>query len=251
MASEGALVLYGNGGELGNFKFFADDLISTDLNKRFGKNVKSVYVNRGRSLLSEIVAHDTKKWFIKELHIFSHSIGAGMFLGYKDATINILRQATYINPDGSTKPAKYEDVVAAEIGSVLTDHLVIPPFTSSKSQARAAFASMSASIKIWGCNSGVKNWVYWDGNDPNAPYYWSALNEKNTPKPALAQAFANYFNQTTYGATSGASIQVFHKGMWKSAATYKKETGKWAGEPQILRLHPDKGNYLKYVPSGS
>jgi hypothetical protein len=250
VADEGALIIYGNGAELGNFKFFVDDLATTELNKKYGKNVRSVYVNRGRGLLNELINHDTKKWMIKELHIFSHSIGAGMFLGYHDDTINRLRQATYTKPDGTIKRARYEDVVAAEIGSVLTDHLVIPPFSTSKMSARAAFSTKDALIKIWGCNSGVINWVYWDGDDPSAPYYWAALNEKNVPKPALAQAFADYFNQTTYGATSGASIQVFHKGMWKGADVYKKETGKWAGEPQILRLHPDKGNYAKYVPSG-
>jgi hypothetical protein len=129
------------------------------------------------------------------LHIFSHSIDAGMFLGYHDNAINALRSATLGNPDGTARKAKYAEVVAAEVGSILTDHLLISPFSSSKGAARAVFAK-DAIIKIWGCNSGVVNWSYWDG-DPPAPYYWSALNKQNVPKPALAQAFADYFNQTT------------------------------------------------------
>ena len=31
MPEKGALVIYGRGGELGNFKFFADDLKTTEL----------------------------------------------------------------------------------------------------------------------------------------------------------------------------------------------------------------------------
>jgi hypothetical protein len=200
-------------------------------------------------LLAEISSQNASSWLIKELHIFSHSIGAGMFLGYHDDSINDLRLPIYQNKDGSPRRARYEEVVATEVGSVLSDHLLIAPFVGSKSMVRNAFAK-EAFIKIWGCNSGVANWVYWDGDEPDAPYYWRALNEKNTPKPALAQAFANYFGRTTYGATSGAHIEVFHKGMWKTAVAYKKQTGRFAGEPQVLRLHPDKGNYIKFIPAG-
>jgi hypothetical protein len=77
MAGEGALILYGNGGELGNFKFFADDL-ATDLAKKYKKeNIKSMYVNRGADFLNQIASHDVSKWQIKELYVFSHSIGGG------------------------------------------------------------------------------------------------------------------------------------------------------------------------------
>jgi hypothetical protein len=39
---EGALILYGRGGGLGNFKFFADDL-KRDLEKKFSKDAGSVF----------------------------------------------------------------------------------------------------------------------------------------------------------------------------------------------------------------
>jgi hypothetical protein len=41
MSQEGVLIVYGNGGNLGNFKYFADDLAATDLKKKFGKNIRT------------------------------------------------------------------------------------------------------------------------------------------------------------------------------------------------------------------
>jgi len=29
---------------------------------------------------------------------------------------------------------------------------------------------------------------------------------------------------------------------WITSNKYKKETGRWSGAPQTLRLHPDSGN---------
>ena len=98
-----------------------------------------------------------------------------------------------------------------------------PPYRDYVVNLRPLF-SKKAKIKIWGCNSGIGNWIYSDederGNqvhDLDAPasyYYWRALNEQNRPTPSIAQAFANYFQVSTYGATSGSSIQVLHQGRW-------------------------------------
>jgi hypothetical protein len=157
-----------------------------------------------------------------------------------------LRQSVVTAADGTYRPATYDRVVVAEVGAVLTDHFLAAPFSSSRSAASAAF-SAGASIRLWGCNSGIANWVY---SDDSEAYYWRALNERNTPKPAIAQAFADFFNIPCFGAQSGASIQVLHKGVWISSAAYKKSVGRWPGEPQILRLHPDRGAYVEYKPAG-
>ena len=57
-----------------------------------------------------------------------------------------------------------------------------------------------------------------DPADSRVPYYWRALNERNTPKPSIAQALAWYFKRTVYGANAGAHIEVLHHGHWVSSA---------------------------------
>ena len=145
-----------------------------------------------------------------------------------------------------------------EIGQIFTDDLIRKPYIDYHAKIRSIFET-GAKIKIWGCNSGVSEWLYSDpasnGNnvyDINAPasyYYWRALNEMNVPKPSIAQALADYFQVTTYGATSGSSIQVKYKGAWVSSPNYLKKTGnKFVVESDVMRLAPDKGNYNEYKP---
>jgi hypothetical protein len=142
----------------------------------------------------------------------------------------------------------YDEVVDTEAGAILSDHLIRPPLSGRKLSLRAKFAT-NAFVKIWGCNSGVSDWVY--GDDPGTGYYWEALNEENTPKPAVAQALANFFGVETLGAGSGANIQVKYKGKWIYADKYKKLTGRFAGEPEVLRLHPTKGGFTSYLPGAA
>ena len=158
----------------------------------------------------------------------------------------------------STKPGSYLTVLNTEKGAVLTDDLVRPPYNGYRDKIRANFDT-NAKIKIWGCNSGVTDWVYGDpmatgGStaDPNAAaeyYYWRALNELNVPKPSIAQAFADYFRVLTYGAGSGSSIQVRYKGNWMSSPSFLKTTKRrFVNEADVLRLAPDKGDYNEYKP---
>jgi len=124
---------------------------------------------------------------------------------------------------------------------------------------RAKFAA-GAFMKLWGCNSGVSGWVYTNFDstsrtlvsDQNADadyYYWRALNTRNVPKPSIAQALADYFGITVYGAGSGSHIEVQRGNQWITSNKYKKETGRWPGAPQTLRLHPDRGTYNPFKPT--
>jgi hypothetical protein len=135
----------------------------------------------------------------------------------------------------SRKKITYEEVVNAEIGALLTDDYLTSKMTSLN---KIKLFTDKAYIKFWGCNSGVDNWVY---SDAPGTYYWSALNEKNTPKLSIAQATANFFKVETFGATSGSHIEYKVEDKWQ---IIKKQPKKHDG----IRLHPDKGDYNCYKP---
>jgi hypothetical protein len=239
--AEGALILYGRGGGLCNFKYFVDDLITLDAKEKFASKVKSAHTTRRADAISHI---ESCPFSIKELHIFTHSIGGGLFLSYGESTMSHARNVTFQKAAKLGRKVTYNEVVDTEVGAILSDHLIQPSLAGKKSVLQKKFAA-GATIKIWGCNSGIPNWTY---NDDGGSFYWEALNLKNTPKPAIAQAIANYFNVETFGAESGASIQVKHKGRWIYADQYKRYTGKYAGEPETLRLNPTKGTFVSYKP---
>ncbi len=137
-------------------------------------------------------------------------------------------------------------------GSIQTDDFRLPQVAATRDVLRGKFAK-GALIKIWGCNSGVENWVYSDGGvvDPRnnaVDYYWRALNEFNSPKPSIASAFAQFFNVRVYGARSGAHIEVRHQGRWIKSSQYKQNVGHWPGPKLPLKLVPDKGSYHEYLP---
>jgi len=182
---------------------------------------------------------------IAELHIFTHAIGAGIFPGYGDSVIGAGRQAV-LSRAARRGSITYEDVVNAEIGGILTDDLAAGgQFSGEKAASRHRFEKGSF-IKLWGCNAAVENHRYTDpaGYDP----YWSALNRKNSPKPSIAQAMADFFNVTVYGATSGASIEVRANTGWVSSQTYKDAEGRWPSGTLPHKLVPDRGNYRAYNP---
>jgi hypothetical protein len=254
-----AVLLYGFGAELGNFRFFADDTATELVQlKKFERS--AVVIKDTLDRASFVAALDAipigQK--IKELHVFSHSIGAGLFLGYHEPTAALNRSTAIRRFSGTSTRINYDQVLEAETGAILTDHLV-GPLTVYQPILAAKFAA-GATIKLWGCNSGVSGWIYTDYDsatrnyvsDQNAPadyYYWRALNTRNTPKPSLAQAFANYFGVAIYGAGSGSHIEVRHGARWITSARYKEVTGRYAGEPQTLRLHPDAGSYNRFAPN--
>lgn len=248
----GALVIYGRGAELGNLKFFADDLKTTELAK-YGDNIQIRNVERRDDFFRLLLKPPI---IMRELHIFSHSIGGGLFLGYKDKTLADERSKIVDSKRGGK--ANYFSVLNVEKGAIFTDDLIRAPYIGYREAIRSRFAA-DAKIKIWGCNSGVAGWLYGDedagGNqvyDINAPaeyYYWRALNEYNLPKPSIAQAFADYFRIPTLGAGSGANIQVLHRGRWMPKPEFLKAARrKSVGEPDVLRLAPDRGDYNEYKP---
>lgn len=263
MAELGALVVYGYGAELGDFKAFADDLKTTDLAKRF-KIVEIVNATL-RSDFFKVLESFGAKQMIGELHIYTHAWGGGLAFGYKTRVTQENRSRVYQQTIARKRKIQYIEILDTEIGILFTDDLIRSPYNSKQAALRVMLAK-DAFIKIWGCNSGVANWRYSDSNvdgsalydeavqlDPNNEaigYYWRALNRQNTPKPAVAQAIANFFNCPVYGATSGSSVQVQYKGTWISSDGYRKATKRWPTEAQILRLHPDKGNYKKFDPTG-
>lgn len=259
-----ALLLYGNGAGLGDFRFFADDLAAELVStKKFGKpDIIIKMVLDRKSFFDELTAVPSGNK-IKELHVFSHSIGAGLYVGYKHPVasanrVNAIRMfpSPYLGP--ATRRITYDQVLATETGGILTDHLVTDPLKSAQTSLRSKFAS-GALMKLWGCNSGVSDWVYSDEDsrdrsvvDQDAPakfYYWRALNTNNVPKPSISQAFADYFGVKVLGTGSGSNIEVKYKGRWIDASKYKKVTGRFAGEPETLRLHPSKGDFISFSPA--
>lgn len=246
-----ALILYGRGGDLGKFEIFARSL-GTQLHTA-GKKFVRQSIERRTAFFDYLHAPPfaaTEK--IAELHVFAHSIGGGLFLAYGDPSVAAGRIATFEAAQRAKRRVTYDEVVAAEAGSVLTDDLVRAPFDAMRTRIAANFAP-TATIKLWGCNSAIKNWVYSDNGtsdptDTRAPYYWRALNERNVPKPSVAQALATYLQRTVYGASSGSHIEVLHNGHWVTSAQYKAALGQWPSGVLVHRLSPDRGKYDAYTP---
>lgn len=232
------LICYGLGAELGNFEVFANALKTNHLKKDYEDlNIKIVKTKTRIELFDTILNSGLTE--IKQFHIFSHAIGAGLFLGYHDAELNRKRGELIINNPGYN----YDMVINHEVGALLTDHFIVTPLTEQPS-VKTILKDLDF-IKLWGCNTGVENWVYSD-------IYWEKLNDKNTPKPSMAQQSANYFNKPVYGAKSGSHIEYFIKGVWISGYNYPKIYGKkfpHSNEYSDIRLHPDRGDYYKFLPT--
>jgi hypothetical protein len=251
-----AVLLYGNGAELGDFRIFANDLVKTELSSRFSNaNIVITQTIFRTDLFQALLGQPDAS--IKELHVFSHSIGGGLYTGYHETTTSQARTSALQAADAASRKITYMEVLSAEIGAVLTDHLVVPPFNSDQAKMQAKFAE-GATAKLWGCNAGVENWVYTDplgstlvsGEDGNADYYyWRALNTSHIPKPSVAQGLADFWGIPVFGAKSGSHIEVFHQKHWITTTQYKAEQKHWPGPTQILRLTPDRGAYVKYSPN--
>ena len=248
--SEGAVIIYGRGGELGDFKVFADTLKKELVKKYSAATVIDKYIDRRADFITFLKNGFAFK--VKELHIYSHSIGAGLFIGYGDPAIARMRVNLLMTATRSRRKVNYDQVVRTEVGSVLTGNLVRTEFTAHQSTLQSIFDS-DAFIKIWGCNSAVKDWVYHDEDivdpvDTSVEYYWRALNEQNSPKPSIAQAFADFFKVKVFGASSGANIQVLHNRAWTSSQKYKDDKGRWPSGTLPHRLVPEVGVYDEYKP---
>src|SRR5436190_6582225 len=150
-----ALLLYGNGAGLGNFKFFADDL-ATELvkKKKFEKKDIVIKETLSREAFFKALQDLSADQKIKELHVFSHSIGAGLYVGYHETTATANRMAAMSKYMGTATKITYQEVLDAETGGVLTDHLAQAPLSGLQASLRLKFAT-GATMKIWGCNAGV------------------------------------------------------------------------------------------------
>jgi hypothetical protein len=228
-----AQIIYGHGGHLGNFEILARSLAASLIPKYGRRNVLSQHIER-RDAFFDYLANPPFAFRdqIAELHVFSHSIGGGIFIAYGDRNVEMIREVAFKRADSAGRRIRYEEVLNAEIGAVLTDDFIRAPYVRLRTAIQNNF-DPAATVKLWGCNSGIPRWVYSDVNDVTDPkddtvaYYWRALNERNIPKPAVAQAFADYFDRPCYGASSGSHIEVRYNGAWESSSQYKKEVGRW------------------------
>jgi hypothetical protein len=166
------LLICGRPDTFGSFTSYADDLITADIIKRVPrKNTRVLSVLTKHEFLDEIAAF-AKMFLISELHVFSHSYGAALSLGYHDRAQGLLRgQAIdrYLRVGQKTPLTALLD---AEVGMLFTDDLVRGQYAANKATIRRFFHS-SATIKLWGCNSGIDGWTFSDPlSDPALPGAW-------------------------------------------------------------------------------
>jgi hypothetical protein len=252
----GALVLYGRGADFGSFKPFVDDFISTELGTRIPKSRIEVKNTERWKDFWEALGSFGQRFNIAELHIFSHSYGAGLSLGYKDPALQMERGAMLDTATMAGRKVTAQEVLATEKGIIFTDDLVDPMQAALAPDFQAMFVAPKL-IKLWGCNSGVAGWLFSDPagsrsvTDPAAPadsYYWRALNTINQPKPSVAQAFADYFKCEVHGATSGSHAEVKVGKAWVTSDEFRKQNKRWPNENDMLRLTPDKGTFQVFKP---
>jgi hypothetical protein len=258
-----AYILFGRGSDLGSFGVFARSL-KEELRARFNDVVYVQQAERRNEFFDAIEQPQFQDASdrIGELHVFSHAIGGGLFLGYHDDSLARTRESARSGAQTRGMRLSYAEVLMNERGTVFTDVLVRPPYSQRRNNIRNNFAP-NATIKLWGCNSGVTGWVYSDTISDSSgtrdvvaasegdiyDYYWRALNEQNMPKPSIAQAFADYFDRTTYGAHSGSHIEVFDHGDWLKSSEYRRANGRWPPPSRMHRLAPDVGNYRAHHPA--
>lgn len=257
MAKEtGALVLYGRGADFGSFKAFVDDFISTDLSTRFPATRIEVKNTERYKDFWEALGSFGQRFDIGELHIFSHSYGAGLSLGYQDPALATARGAMIDIATRAGRKVTAQEVLTTEKGIIFSDDLLDPVQAALAPDFQKMFVAPKL-IKLWGCNSGVAGWLFSDPagsasvSDPAAPadsFYWRALNTINQPKPAIAQAIADYFKADVYGATSGSHAEVKVGKAWITSDEFRKQKKRWPNENDMLRLTPDKGSFLPFKP---
>jgi hypothetical protein len=57
---------------------------------------------------------------IKELHVFSHSIGGGLYIGYHEPAADRVRRAAALHAEQKHTNITYDEVLDAEIGGILS-----------------------------------------------------------------------------------------------------------------------------------
>ena len=87
-----ALLLYGYGADLGNFKLFADDTAAEWVRtKKFEKSAIVIKETFDRASFVAALKAVPAGQKIRTLQVYSHSIGAGLYLGYHGRTTEIGR----------------------------------------------------------------------------------------------------------------------------------------------------------------
>lgn len=245
----GVAIVYGRGGGLGSFVPFVNTL-KQRLAGRFRDRITVQNIER-RDAFFDFLRSPGVSYPLEEFHVFSHSIGAGLFIGYGDPQLNAQRLAAFVRADDAGRRITYGEVIAAEAGAVFTDNLVEGPAVLLRDTIRRNFAP-TATAKFWGCNAGVAGWEYSDESVDGqpAPYYWRALNTKNVPKPSIAQAFADYLNIVVFGAGSGSDVRVEDHGHWITSEQYRRAHHRWPSGRLPQRLQPTRGDYIAFSPSG-
>jgi len=84
------------------------------------------------SLFSLIKSIDEAKEEIAELHVFSHAIGAGLFLGYKDPIVSTSRSNAITHAAKLKRKVSYIEAVKTEVGAIQTDDLIIGSLAKDK-----------------------------------------------------------------------------------------------------------------------
>ena len=106
-----------------------------------------------------------------------------------------------------------------------------------------------ATVKIWGCNTGVKDWTYGDDDidgDCTDDVYRTKLN--TTTKPSIAKALAAYFQRTVIAAKSGSHIEVLDGTVCMTSDAYKGKYGSWPPATVKHRLILDQGGFFHFTP---
>lgn len=254
-----AYIFYGRGSSLGRFTVFARSL-ARELSAKFdAANIITVNVETRADFFGTLESPRIQSGQkIAELHVFSHSIGGGLFLSYGDHQREEARRLVLQRAQARGRKLSYDEVILNEPGVLFTDNLIRRPWGPKRVAIRPNFKD-DATIKLWGCNARVSGWTYsdWVGGDwvtaSNVgridEYYWRALNEQNMPKPSIVQAFADYFQRDVIGANSGSHIEVRSGGSWMRSNEYRARYGHFPSGNLPHKLVPDQGTYQSCQPS--
>lgn len=129
MANNYYLLMHGRGGDLGNFKVFSDSHKKEIQKANKGAIVAQESTDRARRFREVVEAWPVANK-IKELYIWSYSIGAGLFLGYHDPLLSTARNALVAQVTAMGRNPTFEEVRTTEVGALFTDDLLASPYTA-------------------------------------------------------------------------------------------------------------------------
>lgn len=244
--ADGAIIIYGRGDSLGNFKVFADHL-KTDLASNYQANVSLKHIETKKEFF-DFLKTPNVGFTIAEVHIMSHAFGAGLALGYGGSAGGNSRKAAVTLAKQQNREVTKVEVLDAEVGIGFVEDLSRTPYSSDAATIQANLKA-GATVKIWGCNAGVADWTYDDDDidgDGADDVYWTKLN--TATKPSIAKALATYFQRTVIAAKSGSHIEVLDGQTWITSDAYKAKYGNWPPASVKHRLVPDQGGFVNFTP---